>query len=422
MIAWAFLSLLAMANPECMPKDGTPDIQKVFTTKDYRPEVLIEVWWSPEAGDNQHGVLQQLRANKIPHTVVLSADKAARIAEPLGFVFEPEYQDLAIHFTNTEQWPEQPYIYLETLKNLRRTLKKTHDISSVSLVGHFPNVRAEATALKAGFRILLPTQSSKERTPRLAAFFPNQMQMGGIVPGNRSYHNCGPIQQWQPHHGGRFIREMTAQDPGITRISLHSGMRDVTMFLSWLDTVGLQGDNRPIPLRRLSTPKWRRSIQKPKSTPIKTSTATTQRLISKRVIVDIATRLQQVTALPRVLPHELTLTEAFAALSRYLTQEPDTPIYIGTLLPPQHLAVSQLSDGITFDTSIDVLRAFLVQWEQFPNTHVPSSVRLENTSISAAELLVLMSQAALEQSELSVPLIRVPDPRAPGLGWGTSSP
>ena len=205
---------------------------------------------------------------------------------------------------------------------------------------------------------------------------------------------------------------------GVVRIRIDSALNNIDPFITWLHDTKLVDAARLIRPQRLDSAQWRRTIQRPKPIQPERRAPATQRLVSEQVVLEVAAQLIQSDTLPRTLPHGFCLTEAFSALSSYLSQAPNAPIHIRPLLPPQHLAVSQLGNDRTIDLSLEQLKDYLVQWNQLPNTHVPSSTRIGNTHITAAELLVLMGQAALKKSNLSVPIIRVPDPRAPGLEMG----
>ena len=127
--------------------------------------------------------------------------------------------------------------------------------------------------------------------------------------------------------------------------------------------------------------------------------------------------------LPRELPSELNLTEAYLALVRVLARErPPARVHLWRLEPPAEAAPSLLpADGV--ELPVEAVRALAKTLEPLLLGQVPGYLEVDGRLLTAAEFLCAMGLA------LEAPLDGVihvepsfsPEPYAPGLGWGISS-
>ncbi len=123
------------------------------------------------------------------------------------------------------------------------------------------------------------------------------------------------------------------------------------------------------------------------------------------------------STLPRTLPGNLSLTEAYGALAQYL-QEPARPeITVPALLPPQSSPRSVLGPvGASLPAS--AIRQTFAELSPKEGDQVPSFLRVSDQALTAPELLCAMAGAALAQDPVKVNATYSPAPYTPGLGWG----
>jgi hypothetical protein len=123
--------------------------------------------------------------------------------------------------------------------------------------------------------------------------------------------------------------------------------------------------------------------------------------------------------LPRELPGPLNLTEAFEAFLLVALDAQEGPVVrVRTLAPPVARA------GSTLPSPVQIPRAAVIatasQLREDPLETLPSALPCGGRLLTAAELLLALAGVVRGEDPVTVRPIEVPDPNAPGLGWGAA--
>ncbi len=148
--------------------------------------------------------------------------------------------------------------------------------------------------------------------------------------------------------------------------------------------------------------------------------ATRARPIDTDELALAAAALRGASVLPADLPGQLTITEAFLALTLVLADDtlPER-VLLGQLGPPPAEASTAMPAGgfVTADAVREAAR------ELAPHLHyaVPGLVDVGDQTLTACEFLVAMAQVFEGAASASFAPVRSPDPFAEDLGWGHST-
>ncbi len=123
--------------------------------------------------------------------------------------------------------------------------------------------------------------------------------------------------------------------------------------------------------------------------------------------------------LPRTLPGDLTLTEAFLGLCLLLAEEQTREeVVLNALEPPG----SQATSSTPRPVSAQDVRAAAVRLSPALTVAIPGIVDVGDQTLTAAEFLAVMARLLVEPDaqHIEVPTTESPAPYAAGLGWGLS--
>ena len=316
--------------------------------------------------------------------------------------------------------------------SLRRAYRKIMGQRTRSVYVTNPVRLTEASLVQAGFRVILEQPGLNSARPRRAARFAGQMGSGIVIPPADFLDNCprGVPIHWTPAAADRATRAIrtasTESPPIVVRVSVlgdDSTPEHLETLFQWLDQVVLPADVH-FSIPRLIHRRMGRLIDHP-NLDAQTSTTSVHntggRLIPVHDIRTAAASLTSVQELPRRLPGDLNLSEAFMAFTRLLAGDvEDSVVRLSKTTGPASLAISQIPS-----VEIAVPRAAIIQLAKIirtaPPERLPSSFRIDGRLFTAAETLLLLAGAVRGEDAPKTWLVLVPDPRATGLGWGEAT-
>jgi hypothetical protein len=123
--------------------------------------------------------------------------------------------------------------------------------------------------------------------------------------------------------------------------------------------------------------------------------------------------------LPRSLPRDLNLTEAFLGLVLLLSEDIEE-----VALTPLEAPIAAARSMDPGSVASEDVRAAAVRLAPALTTAIPGFVDVGPVKLTAEEFLVVMAIVALDPDaeRVDVPVVESPDPYANGLGWGRSGP
>ena len=389
--------------------------------------VLVELWTASDERDWTEAVLATLEARGMHAAVAVplpppdgpDEDTLAWLAD-----IATRGHEVVIRFTE-RQIPMDPEASLVAFRKRFKAIRKlgTGHTALAPLV----NRRAEAMLGKMGFRTILQDRGPATAISRSAVVFEGQPRIGSVL-GNGPYAGpCGTrpqVRQFTPAAADRATRAIwgAARIEGLptVRVGLQAndeGERDAAVLSRWLDERVVAADVRthtPDETRKEILAYFRTGAIMQED-PLEGGGG---RLVSLEQVRAAAAHLDQQNILPRTLPGELNLTEAFLAFALLLTDEVEGDVVRLTRLEGPEQSAKARTTGIVDVSRDDLLSTTRSLLDELP-ARVPSMLPVGDRMLTAAELLTAMAAAVRQDTPQSWPTAN-PDPNAPGQGWGTS--
>jgi hypothetical protein len=385
--------------------------------------VLLEVWADPLHPERADAMLTAISEAHSRATLVvpLESDPSDAVLALVKRAGEAG-DEVALRLTDS-QVPRDAVGDPKRMRSLFARYRKQSAIETV-LVPSPPRM-AEAILGKAGIHQVIPTNGAATAAPRIAAVFEGMPRSNVVLQGGPYAGQCGAdplVGAFTPLAADRASQAIfgSMEQPfGTVRVALdtaRTGADDTAVLVRWLREVLAPAGIVP------TTPSLAREDARLalRDGPLESGATTAGRLVPLDRVHEAARALLASTdSLPRVLPGELNLTEAFLAFDLVLSDKVEGPmVRLHALQPPQTRAPSRVDEGVALPRARVVALAKQLQ-DELPDT-IPAAFPLDGRLLTAAELLLAMAAAVEGNESCEARPIEVPEPNAPGLGWGAA--
>ncbi len=392
-----------------------------------RVRLLVELWLSPDSAPWATAMLDVLDAQRVPGVVVVPL-KLAPVDASLAAVLARAAagpHEVAVALDEREV----PRDILGNARDLKVSLK---DLTPATgklkvLVAPIGSKGSEALLGRAGFRALINLDGPPVATPRYAGHFEGQPILNIVLHAGTYEGPCGgdprvgPFTPKAADRASEVLQRAQRERTPVVRVSIdgaRGGPDDATVLTRWLAqivgpsgaTVSTANDARQAVLRD-----FRRGVVED----AKNADAGGGRLLSPDELQQAAAGLSEGTRLPRVLPGELTPTEAFFAFVTYLDAgDVDSAVRIGALSGPGSIASTSLTGATEIDRGALVALASALAGAM--PAEVPAALPVDGRLLTATEILVALGSAVRGDDPVLTRPMAVPDPNERGLGWGVA--
>ncbi len=315
------------------------------------------------------------------------------------------------------------------LRSARRSLRRSSGSLPRAVGLREITPRAEAALNELRFSLLLPQLDGADH-PRRAVSLQGYQGLSLVIPP----YPVPPPMDRQAADGSHLLAQLE-----LSARALHTGERPVVrlplaaqaldeaslaLLERWSSEVLTPCGARSLDLRtaELETRRWLREQQGQQP---RAKTAALGRRLERAQLQDAAAALRCPDrpghSLPRSLPGELNLTEAFLALSLAMA-DPDshTALELHALAAPRSSPRSVLPpEGVELEAA--QVRRVAAELAPYLTGQVPALVSVSDHTLTAAEFLCAMSASVNDDALVSVFSTFSPDPYAEGLGWGDCS-
>lgn len=419
MIAWSMV-----AHAACVldaPADAAPTV--ALPSEAAQVAVLLEIWPRPDQLDWARDTLAMATAHGVAVTVVLpfdarpTAEQTALAASAIAGGHE-----LAL-WMRADQLPRDTAL---DPKRMRQGLSPWRAIAPIeTLYAAGPSRVAEAILGRVGIRQLVQTDAPATGAPRRAAAFEGQLGRGVVLSGGPYTGPCGADptigrfdaatadRATQAIYGATTARWASVRVP---LAPLAPSAEEGAALARWIEGVLTPAGVRPAPARAVGAAAWAALA----AGPIDPATASAGRVVPLTAARQAADALADATVeLPRELPGALNLTEAVLAWCLLLTDRAEGEVVrLRALQPPITRATSSLDGPVTLPRA-DVLALARALLAEQPDTW-PAAVPFAGRLWTASEIALLLASAVRGEEPARTWPVEVPDPHAPGLGWGTA--
>jgi hypothetical protein len=408
----ALLAALAQAAP--CPSQAAPDADfAVALASGPRPRLVIEV----RAGADDawtEAIAQALDARHV-HGVFVAPPNADRVGALASIAARGHDVALALDAPAGVDALGEAH----ALKKQAKTLGQALDGRPVVAASALPRRTAEAVLGLAGFWAILAEDGTPSARAWTTARFAAQVEVGVGVPIGAWHGACSEpvVAPFRPDGADRATAALAASrgdGQGVARVILdgaHPDPSDADVLGRWLDAVVLPAATV------LSATELRNAV-------IAAGTGgdaePTGRVVATADVRAAAEAIRGLAVLPRTLPGDLTLTEAFFACMVAAGGEAADTIELRPLSGPRTDAATALHGPVTVpkDQVVALARALSASLP----ADIPAALPLDGRLFTAAEVLGLFASVARGDDPASTGPIGNPDPLADGLGWGTSGP
>lgn len=300
-----------------------------------------------------------------------------------------------------------------------------------AIASPLPGRASEALLARAGFDVLLQTDGAPSASPRLGAVFEGETARSVVFHGGPYDGACGTQPQarhpFTPRAADRVASAVNAAigASGAPTVRLvldadHQQDTDLRVLGRWFDEVARPSGMAfvtPTQARKTALRAMREGGTMPPD-----PEAIGGRRVTTAQIADAAASLSNVQILPRVLPNDLNLTEAFYAMLLVL-EEPrqGDVVRLGALQGPVSRADSALGQADVVEIPRDQVVAFARTLLSDLPASVPVSMRVGGRLLTAPELLGLLASAVRGEDPSTTRISASPEPNAPGQGWDAAT-
>lgn len=290
--------------------------------------------------------------------------------------------------------------------------------------------RGEAGSRQAGYPAMLEVQGAPGSTPRLLEPIEAYPGYGVLLPQGTYRGACGPspvVTRFSPaaldRAAGALNAAIAVGPPGIVQLGVQVGgttPEDAGTLGRWLDEVVLPSRVSVSDPVVFAAGVWEQL--RPRGLGGSAQVVPDVeggRLVSRQELHDAAASLLDVDMLPRTLPGQLTLAEAFLGWTSLLagTVEGDL-VRLGALEGPAAKANTVLS-GPT-EVSREAVVAMATALDGAMGDQVPAAIPVDGKLLTASELLLAFAGAVAGADPVQVRPVEPPEPHQAGLGWGKS--
>ena len=297
------------------------------------------------------------------------------------------------------------------LKSSKRAVQRaTHKRATVLAVPP-PTPTGEVAIDEAGFQALFLIDPGDAAAPRRARAYGGRTGRTRVVTEGAGVDACGAqLGTPLPSALDRIARVGPSQV--VTRVALAPSADEARAVALWWTHTAAPAEWKAwsvgtLYVRAGTTPLAPKPAEAP---PVAQASLTTDRLAQATETITTVGRL------PRVLPGDLTLTEAFVGLAA-MAADPGHPAYPVPYVGPPPGDVRSVLTGPTPLEEAAVRQAATALLPSLGD-HLPTLVNVGAHTLTAGEFLLVLAQLQRGLAPVARP-IGSPDPFAEGAGWGT---
>lgn len=428
LLLWLALTGPALAAPCALDVPADHPFEVAPPTEAKHVQLLVELWVRPGHEAWLDAMLKQAESRGLALTVMVPypddpddpalaalAARAAAGGHEVGVVFQDK------------QVPLDALAAPGPLKRRFKGIRKAAG-GSATAATPLPSRTSEAIFGTLGFKILLQTRGPATAIPRPAVVFEGQPRAGVVLQGGPYAGPCGirPMASpLTPAAADRTTQALwgAARVEGVPTVRL--GLRgsdqpgdDPAVLGRWIDEVLTPAGIRPTTpsAARTAVQAYFRSGKTMSTDPLDAGGG---RLVSVEEVKAAAAALDQENILPRELPGELNLSEAFLAFTLLLADQTEGEVVrLGRLAGPNTHASGSFEGIVELDREAVVGLAKALAGE-LPD-EVPAALPVDGRTLTAAELLTAFA-SAVRGDPVQVWPTASPDPNAVGQGWGAAT-
>jgi hypothetical protein len=315
------------------------------------------------------------------------------------------------------------------IKPVTRVFGKAR-VAEIALEDPTGSGSAESVLNRIGIKTLLETNGAATGTPRSMEHFDAQPDNGVVLPAGPYTGRCGKdpvVSGFTPPAADRVTQATygaRSAGVGVVRLTLEPPTGDADtdplVLARWLDQVILPHAAN-VQIGAPDDALRDRALAALRSGRAQQSQATEGgRLVRVDEVRKAAEFVGSATTLPRLLPGDLSPTEAFQAFASVLLDDIEgSVVRLRALQGPATRATSAI-DGPT-PLSRDDLVALLEALRADRPDRIPAALPVGPTLLAAPELLTAMASAVRGDDPPIARPIGVPEPNADGLGWGRAT-
>ncbi len=379
--------------------------------------LLIEVWPTPASRAWAEGLFDALTAAGVVATLVVPVDPDPELIA-LGRSIREVGHAVAVAVPGNRVRPDP----VAGHRAVRALLHPWKPVETVVIAG--PSRVQEAVLGKAGVHEILRVESAGSGAPTLSAVFEGLPRTNVVLSAGPYSGDCGadprvgPFTPAAADRAAQAIFGASGQPWATVRVALDGARAtasDRAVLVRWLDEV-----IRPAGITPTTPPAVRLEARLAARDARPGESASVGRLVPVATVVEAAESLSAPgVELPRQLAGNLNLTESFQAflLVSQGIREGEV-VRLHALGGPIARAQSTLPGPVTLRAGAVAETGAALHAD--PPDALPSAFPCDGYLLTAAEFLLALAGAVRGEDPIRVVPIEVPDPNAPGLGWGAA--
>ncbi len=390
--------------------------------------LLLELWIDAEHVEWASGILAELEARDQPGLLVIALPHAP--PDPTLLALLVRASDAGHEVVINFEASEVPRDALANNRAYRQKLKwiRQAGVPLKVAASPIPGRVSEALLGRLGFKTILLVRGPASALPRPAAVFEGQPRMNVVLHGGPYSGDCGTkpiVGPFTPAAADRVARAIAgavrSEGAPTVRVAIQGSAgvdTDAAVVARWLDEIALPA-NAQISTANAARLAALQSFRSGKASPVGED-AGGGRIVAVEEIRKAATSLKDQNILPRTLPGDLNLTEAFYGFLTILAgREEGAVVRLGALRGPADTIDNQV-DGIV-EIDADALKTLAGALLDDSPDEVPSAMSVGGTFLGAGELLTALASAVRGEDPPKTWPTASPDPNARGLGWGEAT-
>ena len=427
---WLLFAVLTALGGDCK-LDVPPDTPFVMPPpKDTEHvRVLVELWIEEETDRAWASeVLPALESREAKALLVLPLPDSEPSAAHVGWLADrvAAGHEVAV-VLSTDEVPRDA---LANTKSHRQRLRwfRRAGIPVKVVASPIPGRVSEALLGKLGFKTILLLRGPATAQPRMAAVFEGQPRINVVLQGGPYAGECGTSPRtagFTPASADRVTRAIDGaarfRGAPTVRVALHPGedpSADAAVLGRWLDEVAIPSGVlfESVNRARLAA---LQAMRTGSSGPVEDDPGG-GRLVRLEELETAAAALADVNVLPRELPGDLNLTEAFYGFLVLLAgREEGTVVRLGALSGPTDATENRVTGVVDVDEA--ALRTLAARLLDDLPSEIPAAMPVGDTLLDAAEILTAMASVVRGDDPPRTWPTASPDPSSRGLGWGEAT-
>ena len=390
--------------------------------------LLVELWTGPDDVDWATGVLNELNRRGVPGILAVNLPKG-----PLPADFTALLESASAAGNEVAVVFEANDVPMDALANNKPYRQRLRELAGAGVqlrvvASPIPGKVSEALLGRLGFKTILLIRGPASSLPRQAAVFEGQPRVNVVLHGGPYSGDCGSkpdVGPFTPRAADRVTHAIAgaartggAPTVRIAMLGSQSAETDAAVLGRWLDEVAL-----PAKVKITTANESRvAALQSFRSGTAATvgNDAGGGRMVSIDALREAAKALADENILPRTLPGDLNITEAFYGfLVLVAGKEEDSAVRLGALAGPTD-AVENVVEGIV-EIDPEALKAVATALLDELPAHVPSAMSVGGTFLGASELFTALASEVRGDAPPHTWPTANPDPNAVGLGWGEAT-